>query len=138
VTRPRWLRRGRVVHTPLSDVLSAPRALVEHAPILPLRGILRRLWPDVRPYRKWIAIDLVLILLVPAIEAAQIWMFKLLIDDVLVPRHLGPFLWIALGYFALTVCAGAVSFGDDYLTTAQPFQAPAGSFARLLRAAPTR
>jgi ABC-type multidrug transport system fused ATPase/permease subunit len=84
---------------------------------VPSREILRRLWPDVRPYRKWIGLDLVLILFVPAIEAAQIWMFKLLIDDVLVPRHFGPFLWIAIGYFALTVFGGVVSFGDDYLST---------------------
>ena len=116
MTRPRFFGRGRVVLTPLSDAAAPPRSLVEHAPVVPLRGILRRLWPDVRPYRKWIALDLVLILLVPSIEAAQIWMFKLLIDDVLVPRHFGPFLWIALGYFALTMCAGVVSFGDDYLS----------------------
>lgn len=117
LTRPRWFGRGRVLYAPRSDTAAPSRAFISRAPIVPLRGILRRLWPDVRPYRKWIAFDLVLILLVPSIEAAQIWMFKLLIDDVLVPRHFGPFLWIALGYLGLTVCAGAVSFGDDYLST---------------------
>jgi ATP-binding cassette subfamily B protein len=97
--------------------LPRPRELVEHAPSMSLRTIFRRFWPYARPYRCWLVVDLVLILLVPAIEAAQIWMFKLMIDDVLVPRHFAPFLWIAAAYLTLTVFAGVVSFTDDYLST---------------------
>ena len=39
-------------------------------------------------------ISLLLVCVGPLLDTAQIWMFKLLIDDVLVPRHFGPFLWI--------------------------------------------
>jgi ATP-binding cassette, subfamily B, bacterial len=90
--------------------------LVASAPTLPLRTVLRRFWPYARPFRRWLLVNLVLILIVPAIEAAQIWMFKLLIDDVLVPRDFSPFVWIAAAYLALTVLGGIAGFADDYLS----------------------
>ena len=92
------------------------RELVASAPTLPLRTVLRRFWPYARPFRRWLVVNLALILIVPAIEAAQIWMFKLLIDDVLVPRDFSPFIWIAAAYLALTVCGGIAGFADDYLS----------------------
>jgi len=92
------------------------RELVARAPTLPLRTVLRRFWPYARPFRRWLLVNLVLILIVPAIEAAQIWMFKLLIDDVLVPRDFSPFIWIAAAYLALTVVGGIAGFADDYLS----------------------
>jgi ABC-type multidrug transport system fused ATPase/permease subunit len=92
-------------------------ALIDHAPAVPARTILRTFWPYARPFRRWLVVDFILILLVPALDAAQIWMFKLLIDDVLVPRDFGPFLWIAATYLVLTVCGGVVSYLDDYLST---------------------
>jgi ABC-type multidrug transport system fused ATPase/permease subunit len=79
--------------------------------------IVSRFWPYARPYRRWLFVNLGLILLVPAVEAAQIWMFKLMIDDVLVPRDFGPFFWIAAAYLALTVFGGIASFANDYLST---------------------
>src|SRR2546422_1851852 len=131
MTRPSWFRRGRVL--PMTsqgttsslfhrisgfvDLAQRPRELVEHAPSVPLRTIVSRFWPYARPYRRWLIVNLVLIVLVPAVEAAQIWMFKLLIDDVLVPRDFGPFFWIASVYLVLTVVGGIVSFADDYLST---------------------
>jgi ATP-binding cassette, subfamily B, bacterial len=92
------------------------RELVARAPTLPLRTVLRRFWPYARPYRRWLVVNLALILIVPAIEAAQIWMFKLLIDDVLVPRDFSPFIWIAAAYLGLTVLGGIAGFADDYLS----------------------
>ena len=47
----------------------------------------------------------------------MIWMFKLVVDDVLVPRDFGPLPWIALAYLGLTLLAGALSFLDDYVST---------------------
>ena len=41
-------------------------------------------------YRKPWAAGLVLAALLPAVEAAEIWLFKLVVDDVLVPADLGP------------------------------------------------
>ena len=53
----------------------------------------------------------------PAIDTATIWMFKVVIDQVLVPQDFGPFAWIALAYIGLTLLSGIVSFFDDYLST---------------------
>jgi len=104
-------RLGRLVELP--DGGSAP---VRHAPAVPVREIVRRFWPYARPYRYWLCPSLVLILLVPLIEAAQIWMFKLVIDEVLVPKDFGPFLWIAAAYLTLAILGGVVSFANDYLS----------------------
>lgn len=80
-----------------------------------MREIFRRFWPYARPYRRWLALSLLLIALVPLIDAAMIWMFKLVVDDVLVPHDFGPFLWIAGAYVALTIVAGVLGFADEYL-----------------------
>ena len=100
----------------LGGVPDGDTALVHHAPTVPIREILQRFWPYAQPYRFWLALSFVLTLLVPAITAAQIWMFKLTIDQVLVPKDFGPFLWIAAAYLALTVLAGVVRFADDYVS----------------------
>ncbi|MBA2641462.1 MAG: ABC transporter ATP-binding protein [Actinobacteria bacterium] len=91
-------------------------SLVRHAPSVPIREIAHRFWPYARPYRFWLGVSFLLILLVPAITAAQIWMFKLVIDQVLVPKDFGPFVWIAATYLGLTILAGIVSFADSYLS----------------------
>jgi ABC-type multidrug transport system fused ATPase/permease subunit len=90
--------------------------VVAPAPPVPIRDIFRRFWPYARPYRKWLAVVLLLIALVPAIDTATIWMFKLVVDDVLVPRDFGAFVPIALAYLALTLVGGVVGFFDDYLS----------------------
>jgi ATP-binding cassette subfamily B protein len=84
---------------------------------LPVREVLRRFWPDARPYRRWIPALLVLVLLGAFVETAQIWMYGLVIDEVLVPGDLGPLVWIAIAYVGLTLATGLISFGDDYLGT---------------------
>jgi ATP-binding cassette, subfamily B, bacterial len=104
----------------LSRVLSpAPDGdrIVHEAPQVPLRTVVRRFWPDARPYRRWIPALLALIALGALIETAEIWAFKLVVDEVLVPADLGPLLWIAAGYLGLTLLGALISFGDDYLAT---------------------
>jgi ATP-binding cassette subfamily B protein len=91
--------------------------LVAHAPTVPIREIVRRFWPYARPYRRYLWLALLLIMLVPVVETAQIWLFKLVVDDVLVPRDFGPFVWIAAAYIGLTLLAGLLTFGDDYVST---------------------
>jgi len=91
------------------------QGFVASAPVVAVREIFRRFWPDARPYRKQIAIGLLFLVLVPAIEAAEIWMFKLVVDEVLVPQELAPLLYIAIAYVGLTLLGGLVGFGDDYL-----------------------
>jgi ATP-binding cassette subfamily B protein len=84
---------------------------------LPVREVFRRFWPDARPYRRWIPALLALVLLGALVETAQIWMYGLVIDEVLVPGDLGPLAWIAIAYVGLTLASGLISFGDDYLGT---------------------
>ena len=89
--------------------------LVDAAPPVPIREIFRRFWPDARPYRKWIAVSLIFAVIVPAIETAEIWLFKLVVDQVLVPADLGPLGWIALAYIGLTLGGAVINFADSYL-----------------------
>lgn len=91
--------------------------VVAAAPPVPIREIFRRFWPYARPYRRWLGVSAIFIVLLPLIDTAIIWMFKVVVDEVLVPRDFGPFVWIALGYLGLTVLAGVVSFFDDYIAT---------------------
>jgi ATP-binding cassette, subfamily B, bacterial len=90
-------------------------ALVGASPTVPVRDIFRRFWPYARPYRKWLLVSLVLIVLVPLVDTAMIWMFKVVVDQVLVPQDFGPFIWIAAAYVGLTVVAGMLGFFDDLL-----------------------
>jgi ATP-binding cassette subfamily B protein len=91
--------------------------VVAPAPQLRLREVARRFWPDARPYRKWIPVLLALIAIGTLIETAEIWIFGLLVDDVLVPADLSALIPIAGAYIALTLIGGLVGFADDYLGT---------------------
>lgn len=79
--------------------------------------IFRRFWPVLRPYRGRLLISLLLVVAVPFLDTAQIYMFKLLIDDVLAPRDFSTFLPIAAAYAGLGLAQGAASFGDQWLST---------------------
>ena len=59
---------------------------------------------------------LFLVALGPAIEAATIWMYKVLVDEVLVPRQFDLLLWVILAYVGLTLAEGIVAFCDEYLS----------------------
>ena len=106
-----WQRIAETL-SPARD--SAP--LVGAAPAVSVREIFRRFWPDARPYRRWLLLGLVFIAAVPAIATLEIWLFKLLVDDVLVPGDLGPLPWLAAAYVGLTLLGGIVAFGDEYVS----------------------
>jgi subfamily B ATP-binding cassette protein MsbA len=89
---------------------------VAAAPAVPVREVFRRFWPYARPYRRWLPVILVLVALGPAIEAATIWMYKILVDEVLVPREFGLLIWVVLAYVGLTLAEGFVTFCDEYLS----------------------
>jgi ATP-binding cassette subfamily B protein len=89
--------------------------LVEAAPAVDVPRIFRRFWPDVRPFRGWLGLSLLFVLLSPLLEAAEIWMYKILVDDVLTPRNFSAFWWVAAAYAGLTLLGGAVGFCDQYL-----------------------
>jgi ABC-type multidrug transport system fused ATPase/permease subunit len=98
-------------------LVTAPQteALVEASPPVQVREIFRRFWPYSRGYRVWIALGLVVVGLIELADLASIWMFKLVIDEVFVPRDFGPFVWIALAYVGLTLYEGLLKFLDRYL-----------------------
>ena len=84
---------------------------------MPLRTIVRRFWPYARPYRRWLVLTGVFIVLDAAIETAAVWLFKVLVDDVLVPRDLDALVWVAALFAAVTVAGGLVGFTDEVLST---------------------
>ena len=97
--------------------ISRHDATIDNAPPVPIRRIVQRFWPFARPYRMLIAVGVVLGVLSPVIEAASIWLFKIVIDDVFTPRDaslIGP---IALAFLGLTLLDGAVSFADSTITS---------------------
>ena len=91
--------------------------VVAAAPQVTVREVFRRFWPDARPYRRWIPVLLGLIAVGTAVVTAEIYLFKLVVDDVLIAGDLDPMLWIAAAYVGLTVAAGLIDFADDYLST---------------------
>ena len=85
--------------------------MVAHAPALPAREVVRRFWPDARPFRRWLPLALALIAAGVAVETAEIFLFKLVVDDVLVPGDLGPLLWIGAACVGLLLLGGAIALG---------------------------
>ncbi|WP_369221798.1 ABC transporter ATP-binding protein [Streptomyces sp. R39] len=91
--------------------------VVAAAPPVPPREVFRRFWPYTRGGRRWLVPLVLLSLTAPAVDAAELWLFKLVVDDVLVARELRPFLWIAPVYLGLVLCSGALGFADDVTST---------------------
>ncbi|MBA2617740.1 MAG: ABC transporter ATP-binding protein [Rubrobacter sp.] len=90
--------------------------VVAAAPTVEVREVFRRFWPHARPYRRWLPLVLLFIALVPAIETATIWMYKVLVDEVLIPKEFGLLLWVILAYIGLQLAEGVATFCDDYLS----------------------
>ncbi|MER7750693.1 ABC transporter ATP-binding protein [Kitasatospora sp. NPDC097643] len=87
--------------------------VVEAAPAVSLRRVFGRFWPYTRGGRRWLALLLGFVLIGPVVDAAAIWLFKVVVDEVLVPRRLGLFLPVALAYVGLTVLAAGLRFADE-------------------------
>jgi subfamily B ATP-binding cassette protein MsbA len=91
--------------------------LVGAAPAVSPRELIRRFWPFARPYRRAIVAGVLLIALLAAVQAAEIWLFKLVVDQVIVPADLGALPPIAALVLGLTLVGAALSFGEDYAWT---------------------
>jgi ATP-binding cassette subfamily B protein len=89
--------------------------LVERAPAVRVREVFRRFWPDARAFRGWFALSLVFVVLVPLLDAAAIWLFKIVIDDVLTPHDFAAFPAVAAAYVGITLLSGVIGFADEYL-----------------------
>ena len=107
--KPTWLQRL----VPLSRDGAEG---VDFAPVVSVRAIFRRFWPEAKPYRKYFLLSLLFIAVGPALAAVEIYLFKFLVDDVLVPRDFQPFIWLAGAYVGLNLLRGVVGFFDDYLS----------------------
>ncbi|MFD4503133.1 ABC transporter ATP-binding protein [Streptomyces sp. NPDC058457] len=91
--------------------------VVAAAPPVSPREVFRRFWPYTRGGRRWLVPLVLLSLTAPAFDAAELWLFKFVVDDVLVARELRPLLWIAPAYLGLVLCSGALGFADDVTST---------------------
>jgi ATP-binding cassette, subfamily B, bacterial len=112
---PRPVRSGLRFLRRLFASVDAGDGVVAAAPGVGVRTLFGRFWPFARPMRAALGVGLLVLLAVPAVEATQVWLFKVLVDEALVPADLGPLGWIALIYVALFLVGALLSFGDDYL-----------------------
>ncbi|WP_405754582.1 ABC transporter ATP-binding protein [Streptomyces sp. NBC_00073] len=101
----------------LLSVADDPDSVVAAAPPVTPREAFRRFWPYTRGGRRWLVPILLFSTIGPLIDAAEIWLFKVVVDEVLVPRDLRPFLWIALAYLGLVLFSGVLEFADDVMST---------------------
>src|SRR3954462_9032494 len=108
-----WMRRLRAAF-----VIEATGAgPVAEAPAVGMLAIARRFWPYARRYRPWLLLTGVFIFLDAALETAAVWLFKVLVDEVLVPRDLHALVWVAVLFVAVALGGGLVSFADDVTST---------------------
>jgi ATP-binding cassette, subfamily B, bacterial len=91
--------------------------LVAAAPAVALREVARRFWPLAKPYRRQFFAGIALAALLPAVEAAEIWLFKLIVDNVLVVEALGPLAVYIPAMVGLALLGALLSFGDEYAAT---------------------
>jgi ABC-type multidrug transport system fused ATPase/permease subunit len=96
--------------------VAAPAPVIDGSPPVGLVAILRRFWPNTRPFRGRLLITVLMVAAGPLLTTASIWMFKVFIDDVLTPQNFRLFPLVAGAYLAITVAAGVVSYTDDYLS----------------------
>ena len=90
--------------------------VAQNAPPVRIRTMFARFWPDTRPFRGRMLLSLLLVPIGPALATGSVYLFKVLVDDVLTPHDYQLFLPIALAYVAFAVIGGLVSFIDEYLT----------------------
>ena len=72
----------------------------------------RRFWPFAAARKRWLILACLLALLGPAVETASIWLFKVVVDDVLIPRRFDLF-WRIAALFVLFALLEAIITGAD-------------------------
>lgn len=97
--------------------------LVDLAPSMSFRAAVTRFWPFIRPYPVQLMFIVLSLLATSALSTATTWLFKVMIDEVVVPGNLRAFWLIAGGFAVLALAQGLVSFAEHYLTiwTAERF-----------------
>ena len=87
------------------------------APALAVRQVFSTFWPHTRGYRGLLAVGCLLVGLSVPLDAVAIWLFKVLVDQVLTPRDFSAFPRVAAGYVALTVITGVITFASRLVLT---------------------
>ncbi|WP_457206738.1 ABC transporter transmembrane domain-containing protein, partial [Nocardioides sp. P5_C9_2] len=82
-----------------------------------VRDMLSRFWPYAAPRRGWMAVALLLAAISPALMSVEIWLFKVVVDDVLIPQDFALFFWVATAYVALTVVQAVCDGCERLLST---------------------
>jgi ATP-binding cassette, subfamily B, bacterial len=100
----------------LMPEIDEEEGLVAAAPVMEMRQIFVRFWPYAKPYRRFLPLIVFFAVVASALQAATIWIYKILIDDVLVPRDFELLVWVGLAYLGLTLAEGVASFCEDYLS----------------------
>ncbi|MFF3335400.1 ABC transporter ATP-binding protein [Streptomyces sp. NPDC002888] len=113
----RGTARAPALRRLLTVAESSSEQIVAAAPPLAVRQVFRRFWPYTRGGRRWLLLLVAFCVVGPAIDAAEIWLFKVVVDEVLVQRDLSRFLPIALAYVGLSLASGILSFADDVTST---------------------
>jgi ATP-binding cassette subfamily B protein/subfamily B ATP-binding cassette protein MsbA len=91
-------------------------SLVEQAPRLKVRAIFGRFWPETRPFRGRMVLSLGLAAVGPGLATVSIWLFKILVDDVLTPHDYRLFPAVAAAYLGITLLEGLLNFTDQYMS----------------------
>jgi ABC-type multidrug transport system fused ATPase/permease subunit len=90
--------------------------LLPEAPHLTVRQIFRRFWPHTAGFRGRFALGLFLSALSPLAIAASLWLFKILIDDVLTPQDYALLPWVIGAYLVISVVGGVIDYFDSYVS----------------------
>ncbi|RTL62261.1 MAG: ATP-binding cassette domain-containing protein [Pseudonocardiaceae bacterium] len=89
---------------------------VREAAKVPIRHIFKRFWPDTKPFRGRMLLSLLLVAVGPALGTLNIYLFKVLVDDIITPQDFSLFPLVAGAFLAITVVGGLINFGDEYMT----------------------
>src|SRR5690348_12782699 len=90
--------------------------LISAAPPRSTSELFRRFWPYARPHRRTLFISLLFVAAGPALDAATVWIYKQIVDEVIIPLDFGPLARLAAVYLGLTVLSGVVGFVDRWLS----------------------
>ena len=91
-------------------------SFAEAAPTVSIREIFGRFWPETRGFRGRTVLSLLLTGAVPGLTTASIYLYKVLVDHVLIPHDLRLFLPVAALYLGITVAQGVLTWIDEYLS----------------------
>ncbi|MFB7668510.1 ABC transporter ATP-binding protein [Kitasatospora sp. NPDC056138] len=98
----------------VSSSWSGTEGPVSPSPTVPVREAFRRFWPWARPDAAWLAASVCLLVTGSFGEVVSVWLFKDLIDGVLVPRRFSAFWPLALAMLGTAVGAALLTYAGSY------------------------